>query len=175
MMHWEIEGPNAEPSECRNRDTFSVRISAIALLLYMPRARGRPRRGTAWYDFESCRKRQKNFEKALAIACKRRTRKSGRNGTPPMAYVEEIVPDESIQDYSEHLLFTIPDNWDHPTCFGKDVEPPAPRTTHGHMEEDPVKEFTICYVEEELQDDTEEKIHTISAEPPEEGKDETDA
>jgi hypothetical protein len=174
-MHWEIERPKAEPSECRNRDTLPTGILAIVLLLYMPRARGRPRRGAAWYAFDSRRKRQKNFEKALAIACKRRTRKSKRNGTPPMAHVEEIVPDESIQDYPEHLLFTVPDNWNPPTCFGKDVEPPAPRKTHGLMEDNPAEEFTTCYVEEELQAGTEEKIHTTSGGPPEEGKDETDA
>jgi len=35
----------------------------------------------------------------LAIAGKRRTGNSGRNGAPPMAYVKEIALDEPIQDY----------------------------------------------------------------------------
>jgi hypothetical protein len=63
VMHLEIEGPKDEPSECWNIDTFPVEISAISLLLYMPRARGRPRRGAAWYAFHFCRKQQKNLEK----------------------------------------------------------------------------------------------------------------
>jgi hypothetical protein len=65
-MHLEIERPKAEPSECWSRDTHPVGISVIALLLHMPRARGRPRRGAAWYASDSRRKRQKKFEKALA-------------------------------------------------------------------------------------------------------------
>jgi hypothetical protein len=114
VMHLKIAEPKAEPSRCRNRDTPSAGIPTIALLLSMPRARGRPRRGATWYTADSRRKRQKKFEKALALASRRRTRKSRRTGTPPMAYVEEIAPDESIQNYSENLLFTVPDNWDPP-------------------------------------------------------------
>jgi hypothetical protein len=56
-MHLEIEWPNVEPLECWSRDTHRVGISAIALLFSMPRARGRPRRGVAWYAFDSRRKR----------------------------------------------------------------------------------------------------------------------
>jgi hypothetical protein len=73
----------------------------------MSRARGQLRRGTAWYEFDSHGKRQKKFERALAMAHTRRTRKPW---TPPMACVEEIVPDEPIQVPLAHLLFTIPDN-----------------------------------------------------------------
>ena len=92
-----------------------------------------------------------------------------------MAHVEEIVPDESIQDYPEHLLFTVPDNWNPPSWFWKDAKPPAPRKTHGLMEDNPAEEFTTYYVEEELQADIEENIHTTRGGPPEEGKYETDA
>lgn len=85
-----------------------------------------------------------------------------------MAYVEETVPDERIQDYSEHLLFTVPDNWDPPTCFENDAKPPAPGMTHSSRENDPAEDYTSCYVEEELPDNTEEKANTTSGEPPEE-------
>jgi hypothetical protein len=88
----EIAEPKAELSENWSRANLPLGISAIARLLHMPRARGQPRRGAAWYAFDSRRKRQKKFEKALALASTRRTRKPGRPGTPPMAYVEEITP-----------------------------------------------------------------------------------
>jgi hypothetical protein len=148
VMHWEIAESKVEPSECRNRDTPSASILAIALLLHMPRARGRPRRGAAWYAFDSHRKQQNNFEKALALASRRRTRKSRRTRMPPTAYVEEIYLDESIQNYPENLLFMVPDNWDPPAYFGKEAIPLAPRTTHGPKEDAPAEEFTTCYMEE---------------------------
>lgn len=40
-----------------------------------------------------------------------------------MAYVEEVVPEEPIQDPPKHLLFIIPDNWDSPTCFMDETKP----------------------------------------------------
>ena len=38
----------------------------------MPRARGKPRKGAAWYMAESQRQRKKKFEKAIAMAAIRR-------------------------------------------------------------------------------------------------------
>jgi hypothetical protein len=40
----------------------------------MPRLRGKPRRGTAWYRAESRRQRHRKFERALALASTRRRR-----------------------------------------------------------------------------------------------------
>jgi hypothetical protein len=34
-----------------------------------------------------------------------------------MAYVEEVFPEEPIQVPPEHLLFTVPDNWQPPSNF----------------------------------------------------------
>jgi hypothetical protein len=62
----------------------------------------------------------------LALASARTTRKHGRHRTPPMAYVEETAPDEPIQNCPEHLLFTVPDNWNPPTVFGNETKLPAP-------------------------------------------------
>jgi hypothetical protein len=84
-----------------------------------------------------------------------------------MVYVEETVPDEPIQDYPEHLLFIVPDNWDPPTNVGNDAKPPAPGMTHSSREDDLAEDYTTCYVEEEFLDNTEEKANTISGEPPE--------
>jgi hypothetical protein len=88
-------------------------------------------------------------------------------GTPPMAYVEEIAPDESIQSYTENLLFTVPDNWNPPACFGKDAVTPAPRTVHSPRDA-PAEEFTACFVEEEFQKGMEgNKEEFTTDEPPE--------
>jgi hypothetical protein len=167
VMHLKVAEVKAETPRCRNRDNLSAGIPTVAFLLSMPRARGRPRRGAAWYAADSRRKRQKKFERALALASRRRTRKSRRIGTPPMAYVEEVTPDESIQNYSENLLFTVPDNWAPPACFGKDAITPAPRPAHG-PKDTPAAEFTSCIVEEEIQEGTEGNIHFTTGEPPEE-------
>jgi hypothetical protein len=153
--------------ECWSRDNLSVNISAIAQLLHMPRARGRPRRGAAWYAYDSRRKRQKKFERALALASARATRKHGRHRTPPMAYVEEVAPDEPIQNCPEHLLFTVPDNWNPPTTFGNETKLPAPGTSHRRREEEQAEDFTICYVQEELSGSSDEKANPTSGPPPE--------
>jgi hypothetical protein len=156
-MHLRFAEPKAEPSKSRDR----------AWLLSMPRARGWPRRGAAWYAADSRRKRQKNFEKALALASRRKTRKSRRLGMPPMVYVEEIAPGESIQSYNESLLFTVPDNWNPPAYFGKDAVTPAPSIVHSPRDA-PVEEFTACFVEEEFLKGMEENIEEFTTgEPPE--------
>jgi hypothetical protein len=85
-----------------------------------------------------------------------------------MAYVEEIVLDKPIQVPPEHLLFTVPDNWDFPTCFVNDAKPQVLGMTHNHKEDDPAGVYTTCYVEEELSGNTEEKENSTSDEPPEE-------
>jgi len=91
-LHLEIERLKAEPSEHWSGNTHPVGIPVIALVLHMPRARGQPRRGAAWYATNSRRKRQKKFKKELALTYACRTRKPGRSRTPPMAYVDEFVP-----------------------------------------------------------------------------------
>jgi hypothetical protein len=130
-------------------DNFVVGTPTLDLVLSIPRARGRPRRGAGWYAADSRWKRQKKFEKALSLAKRRRPRKSIGTGTPPMAYVEEIPPEESLQNFSESLLFTVPDNWNPPTCFGVDAMTPSPRDEHGPSDT-PVEEFTPFFVEEEM-------------------------
>jgi hypothetical protein len=54
-----------------------------------------------------------------------------------MAYVEEITLDKPIQDYPEHLLFTISDNWNPHTDFGNEAKTPATKISHGHRENYP--------------------------------------
>jgi hypothetical protein len=167
VMHLKVAEVKVETSRCRNRDNLSAGISTVAFLLSMPRARGWPHRGMAWYVSDSRRKRQQKFERDLTVASRRRTRKSRRIGMPPMLYVEEITPDESIQNYSKNLLFTIPDNSAPPSCFRKDAITPTPRPTHGPRDT-PAAEFTFCIMEEEIQEGTEGNIHFTTDEPPKE-------
>jgi hypothetical protein len=55
-------------------NTGSIRI--LHRDFAMPRIRGKPRRGAAWYAAESRRKRKKDFEKAMAIVARRRRTRS---------------------------------------------------------------------------------------------------
>ena len=85
-----------------------------------------------------------------------------------MAYVEEITLDKPIQDYPEHLLFTIPDNWNPHTNFGNKAKTPATEISHSHRENYPAEEFTTCYVEEEVPCCENAKTDPPSGAPPEE-------
>ena len=78
-----------------------------------------------------------------------------------MDYVEEIALEEPIQVPLEHLLFTVPDNWNLPTCFPGEAKPRAAETPPSHKEGDPTEEPTICYIEEEILDGVE--VTTTSA------------
>jgi hypothetical protein len=113
----------------------------------MPRARGKPRRGAAWYTTESRRKRKENFEKAMAMAAKRRR---NRPRTPPMAYVEEVIPEGGLESPPEHTLFIVSDNSNPHPNFGPDSKPPPASTMlepHATISETP---YSPCYVEEEV-------------------------
>jgi hypothetical protein len=112
----------------------------------MPRARGKPRRGAAWYIAESRRQRQKKFEQALAMVSFQRHRKPR---TPSMAYVEEITLEDTMQIYPNLPLFTVLDNWNPPTDFGTDDKLPPSSKLLGSSANSPAENFTTCYVEEE--------------------------
>jgi hypothetical protein len=112
----------------------------------MPRGRGKPRRGAAWYAAESWRKRKGKFEKAMAIAARRR---KNRPCTPPMEYVEEVIPEGGLPSPPEHTLFMVPENWNPSMSFGSySIRQPASNVL------DPStatieKPYSPCYVEEE--------------------------
>jgi hypothetical protein len=113
----------------------------------MPRIRGRPRRGAAWYAAESRRKRKANFERALAIASRRRKLKLR---APPPVFIEEVIPPNGPPNPPEHISFTIPKNWNSRISHGSPVryQPvdtgPDPSAV---IEERP---YTPCYVVEEV-------------------------
>jgi hypothetical protein len=67
-----------------------------------------------------------------------------------MAYVEEVLPEEPIQNPLEHLLFIVPNNWDPPTYFLGESNQRAIETQHSDKNDGQAMEFPICYVEEEI-------------------------
>jgi hypothetical protein len=73
--------------------------------------------------------------KSLSIA---RTQHLEKPRTPPMAYVEEVIPEEPIQVPPESLLFTVPD----------DLQFPSLNTMSTSTQD--AMEGTTCIVEEEF-------------------------
>jgi hypothetical protein len=140
-MHWQL----TEPSKNRR----AGEVLALVLILIMPRARGRPRRGAGWYAADSRWKRHKRFERALVLAKKKRPRESKATDLPPRTYVEEIPSMELPHEFSESRMFTVPDNWNPPMCIGVEAPPPRPREAHGPSDA-PTEEFATYLVEEEL-------------------------
>jgi hypothetical protein len=113
----------------------------------MPRARGKPRRGAAWYTVESRRQRKQNFERVIAMVTRRRKEKPR---TPPMAYVEEVILEEGLPSIPEHLLFTVPENWNSPSDFGLDRRPSLASNPAGPSATCIEEPFPTCYVVEEV-------------------------
>jgi hypothetical protein len=73
-----------------------------------------------------------------------------------MAYIEEIIPDEPIQVPPAHLLFTVPENWNPPTCFPGETTQLATKNHHGSQRgEAQLVDFPPCYIIEEILADLE--------------------
>jgi hypothetical protein len=108
----------------------------------MPRLRGTPRRGAAWYAAKSRRKRKEVFEKAMAIATRRRRMRG-------MAIVEEVIPDEGQPSPPDYTLFTVPENWNPRSCIGMDTTSGMARVQRNPGDSENEAPYTPCYVEEE--------------------------
>jgi hypothetical protein len=77
---------------------------------------------------------------------------------PPISYVEDIFPKEPIEDPPKHLLFTVPDNWNSPTCFPGEDKLMVTETLHSHNKDDQTEEPTTCYVKEEILEATDVRV-----------------
>jgi hypothetical protein len=108
----------------------------------MPRERGRPCHGPAWYSFVARQWRVQRLEQALSIA---RTQRREKPRTSPMAYVEEDIPEEPIQVPPESLLFTVPDNWQPPSHI-----PASTSASTIIQQAQEAREETTCIIEEEF-------------------------
>jgi hypothetical protein len=150
ITHFDFGPHQPDQSELWCSYNNTIVIVVIVLLIPMPRERGKPRRGAAWYAFDARRKRQQRFERALSMARTQLVHKVRKPRTPPMAYVEEIFPEEPIQVPPEHLLFIVPDNWNPPTCFPGEVTMEATGAQQNHHRgADQMEEPPTCYIEEE--------------------------
>lgn len=125
----------------------------------MPRIRGKSRRGAAWHSEEARRKRQQKFEAAEArrirkqlferamVLAARRRRTQPR--TPPMAYVEEVIPEEGLPSPPSCILFTAPEHWypstSHGTSSTCQLERKEPDPCTATLEQ----QHSPCYVTEE--------------------------
>jgi hypothetical protein len=107
----------------------------------MPRIRGKSRRGAAWYAAQSRRKRKETFERAMAMATRRRRQKLRR---PPRAFGEERIPAGGSENQPEHTLFAAPVNWHPCTSFG--LAGPSQPVEGIPGDERP---YSPCYVVEE--------------------------
>ena len=138
------------------REALNCRLSAVATPTPfcilgtqpdMPRIRGRPRRGAAWYAAESRRKRKAIFERALAIASRRRKLKLR---APPPVVVEEVIPPDGPPNPPELFSSAIPKNWNSGIHHGSPVryQPVVTGPDTSAVLEDWI--YTPCYVVEEI-------------------------
>jgi len=149
--HFELEQQKPGISELSCSDNNPVVSLVIFLLIHMIRERGKPCRGTTWYAFDARWRRQQRFEWAFSMARTKLVHKDKNPKTPLMAYVEDIFSEEPIQAPSEHLLFTVPDNWNTPTWFPGEATIKSTGTPHSfYKEADQMKEPTTCFIEEEI-------------------------
>jgi hypothetical protein len=86
------------------------------------------------------------MERALSMAQTQLVHRGNVARTPPMAYVEEVFLEEPIQAPPEHLLFTVPDNWQPPSDFREEAFLAATEEQQARDTE----EFPTCYIEEEI-------------------------
>jgi hypothetical protein len=108
----------------------------------MPRLRGTPRRGAAWHAAKSRRKRKEAFEKALAIATRRRRLRG-------MAIVEEEIPAEGLPSPPAYAWFTVPENWNPHSSFGMASTSGVAREQDTPGSDGHEAPYTPCFVEEE--------------------------
>jgi hypothetical protein len=137
----------ATPTTLSSNSTSIDRSWLRHRTLTMPRIRGTPRRGAAWYTAESRRKRKAAFEKAMAIAARRRREKPR---TPPMAVVEEEIPEGGLESPPEHTLFMVPDNWNPRSNFGLVRTQQMVSGTRTQGDSSTERPYSPCYVEEEV-------------------------
>jgi hypothetical protein len=108
----------------------------------MPRLRGTPRRGAAWYAAKSQRKRKETIEKALAVVARRR-RMRGR------AIVEEEIPGDEQDNPPVFTLFTAPEHRNPRSQLGQDSTIAEASGSRHHNDGGKEEPYSPCYVKEE--------------------------
>jgi hypothetical protein len=107
----------------------------------MPRIRGTPRRGAAWYAAESRRKRKKDFERAMAIVARRRRT---RARLPPKEQREAVSLQANPPSPPGHTLFVASRNQNPSSSLS------SPSTRQPASNEPGAEQpYSPCYVIEE--------------------------
>jgi hypothetical protein len=126
---------------------------AISFVLTMPRDRGKPCHGPAWYTLAARQKWLQKLEWALSIARTQKARLARNDDrermawSPPTVFVEEVIPEEAIQLPPENFLFTGPE----PPIILPGDEIRADTGVNNMAS--PVEDFPVCYIEEEISDE----------------------
>jgi hypothetical protein len=138
----------AAPGKKRLRDTWTHTggISLFPRDSAMPRIRGKPRRGAAWYAAESRRRRKKEFERAMAIVARRRRTRSRLHSKERE---EEVNPQANPPGHSRHNMAL---NTQNPSSTlgtrQPAVDEPDPSTSQV-AKEAPPEPYSPCYIVEE--------------------------
>jgi hypothetical protein len=101
----------------------------------MPREHGKPKRGPSWYFYAARQRRLCKLAQASSTALIQGNKEPN---SPPMAYVEEEIPEEPITVPPESLLYTVPDHQDRPN-----TSLPATTTVEA-------MEGATCIIQEEI-------------------------
>jgi hypothetical protein len=117
-------------------------LFALPRCIAMPRLRGTPRRGAAWYAAKSQRKRKETIEKAMAVAARRRRMRG-------MAIVEEEIPGDEQDSPPVFTLFTAPEHRNPRSQFGQDNTTAEASGRRNHGDSGKEEPYSPCYVEEE--------------------------
>jgi hypothetical protein len=104
-------------------------------LTAMPWECGKPKRGPSWYSYAArqCRIHRLSQASSTSLICCDREKNS-----PPMAYVEEEIPEEPIMVPPDSLLYTVPDSQD------------PPSTSHSASATTCAMEGVTCIIQEEI-------------------------
>jgi hypothetical protein len=117
----------------------------------MPRIRGKPRRGAAWYAAESRRRRKKDFERAMAIVARRRRTRSRLHSKERE---EEVNPQANPTGHSRHTMSVALTNQNPSSSLGTHCtrqpadDEPDPSTCQV-AKEAPPEPYSPCYIVEE--------------------------
>jgi hypothetical protein len=122
--------------------TEPLYLFALPRCFVMPRLRGTPRRGAAWHAAKSRRKRQETFEKAMAVAARRRRMRG-------WAIIEEEIPGAEQDNPPVLTLFTVPEHRNPCSQFDQDSTPAEASGRRNHDDSGKEEPYSPCYIVEE--------------------------
>jgi hypothetical protein len=115
----------------------------------IPRERGKPRRGSAWYTHAAQRQRRQKLEKALSLASSILRQRAKATSLSPWAYAEDILPKEGTHTPPEKFPLSELGNWKPTSTMREENTLNALETqARSNMMGGLCNEIPTCYVEE---------------------------